>query len=57
MERSHGIVATGEVTKVIEMVSPFGRELFFDKTHRLLIVVREQPHEGLFLRIHAFDSN
>jgi hypothetical protein len=39
------------------MLYAFGGQLFFDKAHRLLVVIGEQAHKGVFLRIHALICN
>ena len=57
VEGGDGVVAAGEVAEIVEMFRAFLRKLFFDKTNRLLVVIGEQAHKGLFLRIHALICN
>jgi hypothetical protein len=57
MEGGDGMVATGEITEVIEVTRSVMPELFFDESHGLLVIVGEQSHECGFLGVHALDGN
>jgi hypothetical protein len=53
VERSQRVVAAGEVAQVVEIGRAVGGELVFDQPDGLLVVVGEQSHEGVFLRMHG----
>lgn len=53
MERGQRVVASGEVAQVVEDGRAVGGQLVFDQPDSLLVVVGEQAHEGVFLRMHG----
>jgi hypothetical protein len=57
MEGRHGVVAGRQIAKVIHVLRSVMRELFLDQADRLLVVIREQAHKGIFLRMHALACN
>ena len=52
MQGGQRVVAIGEIAQVVEDGRAVGSKLLFDQLHCLLVVVGEQAHEGVFLRVH-----
>jgi len=53
MQGGEGIIAPRQIAQILHPCRSLLGELLFDQTHRLLIVVGEQPHQGVFLRVHV----
>jgi hypothetical protein len=57
VKRGYGIVAGRQIAEVVHVLSSVMRELFLDQANRLLVVIGEQAHKGIFLRMHALACN